>query len=259
MSAVVIYQIYYSEETKRLIEPEYIPYDNSLKTNKYFESQVMCDLVKNNKHLGSQYFGVVSCNLKQKIGNAQTWGRTLRNQDRQSFTPKSFEDFTLNSNADIVTMTKHPPHIVFLVAEKYHRGIMNLANDILKKISTKRVRSDYLKERGLGLNYRIPEMQPSVNQISQRPIYFNYFIARPNIYENYLNTMLIPAMDIMDNDPRIKEMCSAPSGYKEPMSQEDKEILNGLIGFPYYPMYPFICERLINIYVLAHNYTVAQW
>ena len=80
-------------------------------------------------------------------------------------------------------------------------------------------------------------------------IYFNYFVAKPKIYEDYVKNLLEPAMHLMEHDPEIKKLVNVNSHYKKPVTPE----LKAQTGYDYYPLHPFICERLINLYIAKNQ------
>jgi len=229
-----VFQIYFSEETKEKIEPEYIPYYN-YPCSKYFESKVICDLVKAGEHLNSEWFGVLSANLRTKIQTSKLWGKSIANQSMRDFSPGRFENFVKVHKADIASYSKHLPHRVYPSIEKYHPGICEAIQTILQKLK-------------YGVNY---------NMFSYQVIYFNYFIARPHIYEDYVKTLLIPVIDLMETDPQVRALVESDSKYPHSMPDDLAE----QIGFNYWPMHSFICERLINLYLLKNNnkFKLIQW
>jgi len=231
-NTVKVYQVYFKEEQKTKLEPEYIPYYN-YPTTVFFESKIMCDLIDKKAHKNCMYFGVVSHNLRAKVKEAKMWGRTIRNKSLRYFSAKQFEQFVRVNKPDIASYTTHQPHKVFPIAEKFHRGIALATVRLLEKMKFKGYWDD----------------------MSEKVIYFNYFVARPEIYEDYIQTMLKPAIKLMREDPQIKKLVDVNSHYKKPMTDE----LSKQIGYNYWPLHPFICERLINLYILHRNLTFIQW
>jgi len=221
-----IYQIYYKDEQKSGLEPEYIPYYNE-KTTIYFESKVMVDLVNQGKHKNCDYFGVLAPEFRRKIKQTRFWGPTIANKSKRRFSPKEFERYVNSYRPDIATLCSHRPHAVFPVAERFHRGISKAVIKLIEK-----------------LKYKV-----FWDAKSKIIIYFNYFVARPNIYEDYVKNLLEPAIDLMENDREIKKLVNINSNYKKPVTPE----LKAQIGYEYYPLHPFICERLINLYIVKNQ------
>lgn len=80
----------------------------------------------------------------------------------------------------------------------------------------------------------------------KNPIYQNHFAATSEIYKVYVNEWLIPIMGVMQDDAD----CWKNSGYSQ-LAKDDAlkpEQLEALIGVPFYPMTPFLLERLFSIF-----------
>ena len=229
-----VYQIYFDDESRKTLEPEYVPYCNNPATI-FLESKVMCDLIEAGKHRNCEWFGVVSHKLRKKVHGAKFWGRTIANRSRRQFSPKEFESFVRINGADIASYCTHPPHYVYMWAERYHPGICKAVSMLVKK-----------------LNYKI-----WYDQKNKYVIYFNYFVARPSIYEDFVYTLLKPSIHLMQHDPDVRALCNVNSRYRHPMPESLKE----QTGYDYWPMHPFICERLINLYLIKnnHKFNFVQW
>ena len=231
---VKVYQIYYDDDSKQRLEPEYMPYLNN-PTSIFFESQVMCDLIKKDAHKNCEWFGVVSHRLRKKVQQSKFWGRSIANRSMRKFSPKEFEHYIRTNKADIASFCKHPSHAVFPWAEKYHPGICKATYALIRK-----------------LKYKV-----WYDQKSRDVIYFNYFLARPAIYADFVNTLLRPAINLMKNDKEIKALCKINSRYPKPVPVGVRD----QTGYDYWPMFPFIAERLINLYLIKNNnkFSFIQW
>ena len=229
-SLVKIYQIYYRDDQQD--DLEYIPFYN-YPTTVFFESMVMCRLIEDGCHLDGRYFGVVGPNFRKKIRQSKSWGPTIANKSRTTFTPAEFERLVDHYNPDLAGMCTHMAHAVFPIAERFHKGISVATIKILEKINYK----TYWDGK------------------SDKPVYFNYFVARRDVYERYVKELLRPAIDVMTNDKEIKKMVEIDSGYKKKMTPE----LKAQIGYDYYPLHPFICERLINLFIIKNNLKLITW
>lgn len=229
MSALVIYQIYYREEQKK--DLEFIPYYN-YPTTVFFESMVMCKLIEEKKHTG-EYFGVLGPNFRKKIRQSKSWGPTIANKSSVEFSPVQFEKFVKAYKPDVAGMCNHMSHAVYPIAERFHHGISRATIKILEK-----------------LKYRTYWDTKSL-----KPIYFNYFVARSRVYEKYVTEMLRPAIELMSNDKEIIKLVNIDSGYKKKVTPELRE----QIGYEYYPLQPFITERLINLFIARENLKIITW
>jgi len=223
---VKVYQIYYKQDQLAGLEPEFIPYHNE-KTTIYFESKIMVDLVNQGKHKDADYFGVISPTFRRKIKQTKYWGPTIANKSKRAFSPKEFEKYVNSFKPDIATLCSHQPHAVFPIAERFHKGISIAVIKIIQK-----------------LKYKI-----FWDAKSNIVVYFNYFIAKPKIYEDYVKNLLEPAIHLMEHDPEIKKYVNVNSHYKKPVTPE----LKAQTGYDYYPLHPFICERLINLYIIKNH------
>lgn len=85
-------------------------------------------------------------------------------------------------------------------------------------------------------------------------IYAGQWVAKEHMYKRYVNEILIPAMEFMETDPKMKELAWKDSEYnkraglKQPMLKE-------VTGLDYYPMTTFLLERLPSIVVDNWNLT----
>lgn len=231
---VKVYQIYFNDESKARLEPDYIPYYNNPATI-FLESEVMCKLIEDGKHKDCKWFGVVSHKLRKKVHGAKFWGPSIANRSKRQFSPSEFEKFVRVADADIGSFCTHPPHYVFSWAERYHKGICAATSMLIKK-----------------LKYKI-----WYDQKSLQVIYFNYFVARPHIYEDFVKTLLRPAIELMKHDPDVRTLVNVNSRYRFPIPKA----LTEQTGYTYWPMHPFISERLINLYLIKNynKFRLVQW
>lgn len=91
------------------------------------------------------------------------------------------------------------------------------------------------------------------------PIYENHFIARKEIYHQYVSECLIPVMAFM----REKEVFKADSGYaeKKERDRDGKGIeavkrYRELTGRNDWPIAPFILERLFSIWIKNKDFKI---
>ena len=78
-------------------------------------------------------------------------------------------------------------------------------------------------------------------------------MSKTEIYQDYVKNWLQPAMKAMVEDPELNKYAMSDSNYSN-LAKKDAasaEYLKEKIGIPYYPLAPFILERLFSIYV--HN------
>jgi hypothetical protein len=84
-------------------------------------------------------------------------------------------------------------------------------------------------------------------------IYCNYFIAKKEIWEDFVGNFMIPAIQEMKNDEQMKNIATADHAtYSLPLPQSFIDAT----GYDYYPTAPFMLERLINVYTVMKNLKV---
>ena len=186
----------------------------------FFENSVISELVSASK---SDKIAVCSWKLKQKM-------RWYIGQ------PREITQELLESDYDVISFTRNTRHHrVFEAAEQNHKGFMHAFDKILGAIGKKR---------------------PGV---IKNAIYQNHFSARTEIYKDYVTNYLDPAMDVMKNDSEINKLIMADSNYSTLTSKRPEHLkeLQDKIGIPYYPLAPFLLERLFSVYVQNEKINVS--
>lgn len=218
-----VFQIYFHERHRPLLEAEYLPIYNYAPT-KYFESQVIADLIEAGQHKGSDYFGVVSYKLREKIGIMKNNWRdhpNIANHSTQEFTPEEFKRQLYDKMPDAMSFQCHQGHDIVLKAQEFHPKFMQLWTYIMNRIGF-----------------------PWKPTIIANVFYCNFFIAKSEIYEAYVKEMLLPAMDLMDRMTTSSGIWD-DSGYRN--TQLPPEVQKRL-GVKYWPYHPFLCERMFSWY-----------
>lgn len=83
-------------------------------------------------------------------------------------------------------------------------------------------------------------------------IYSGQWVAKEEVYKRYVNEILIPAMNYMETDPKMKEYAWVDSQYDK-RGGLNKSKLKEVSGLDYYPMAVFMLERLPSIVVENWN------
>jgi hypothetical protein len=84
-------------------------------------------------------------------------------------------------------------------------------------------------------------------------IYCNYFIAKKEIWEDFVENFMIPVIQEMKNDERMKSIATTVhSAYQQDLPRSFIDAT----GYDYYPLAPFLLERLINVYTVMRNLKV---
>jgi hypothetical protein len=214
---VEFYQIYFRDEQKSAIYPFAKPYFNERLTI-FFENSVIKDLV-----LASEAEKIAVCSWKLREKFRYYIGK------RRELTVE-----VLESDYDVLSFTKNTSqHTMLHAADKWHVGF---------RLTMKRI----LDEVGIKMPGEV-----------RTPIYQNHFSARREIYQDYVKTYLSPCMEVMSNHPEIKEMVLVDSNYSSlNKAGATPEYLKEKIGVPFYPIAPFLLERLFSIYVFNEKINV---
>lgn len=209
-------QIIYKDEQASSCFPFATLYFNNILT-RYFENSVIKSIVN---EATTDKISVCSWKLKEKlrwyIGNHRELTQEV-----------------LESDYDVLAFTKNTSHHQMLSsANVHHPGF----REILKKIS-------------VLSGIKMPDEV-------RTPIYQNHFSAKTEIYQDYVRDYLEPVMFLMENEPEINEMVMRDSNYSALNKQDaaKSDWLMEKIGLPYYPLSPFILERLFSIF--CHNHKI---
>lgn len=217
--AAELTQIIYDDSQRTACYPfAKIHFNHSLTI--FFENSIIVDVVSASK---ADKIAVCSWKLSEKM----KWyiGR-----------PRPITEELLNSEYDVLSFTKNTTHHTMLAAaDKWHPGFNGTMSKILSEIGVK--------------------MPGEV----KKPIYQNHFSASREIYRDYVRTYLKPAMEVMKNVPEINKLSMVDSNYSklDKASPEKLKSLKEKIGIDYYPMAPFLLERLFSIYVYNKKINVA--
>ncbi len=217
-----IWQVYYNQQTKANCFKDWHLYNNDTLTE-HFENSVIVDLYHKGEVTKDEYFGLFSHKVKQKI---------LFKEDGMILSPESLKTVISGSKADVYSFFKRrkQQNIVYQ-AENYHKGFIDLVDTIMD-------------ETGF-----MPKTPTRLKNI----VLFNHFVARSEIYQQYIEELLIPAMGIL-------EKCEAAyndAKYKK-IDQETRTKFLNAFGVPYYPYHPFILERLPSIFFEKYKYNFKQ-
>jgi hypothetical protein len=227
LNNIKAYQIYYDESQKDSLSHGFIPHFNA-KATVHLESGIICDLVNRGECSNCDYFGVFSWNLKNKIKtiNFCTWGDKVN--EYNGFDLLTINTFNYNKHKHFPPLEKHYPR-------KLHGTIWSAFDLLLKKLYEQNI---------------LPNRQYLVE--CKKYIYCNYFIAKKNIYLDYVNSLLNPAIDLSQTDDELNSMImQLDLEYNLPPKRFVEDT-----GFTTYPKIPFILERLINVYIEAHKLKV---
>lgn len=220
MQLLKVYQIYFKEEQKELLEAEYTPYYNE-ECSVYFENQVIKNLITADAHTESEYFGIVSYKLREKIGVVmkERWANrpNIANHSLKEFTPALFETEIESHRPDVMSFQRHPGHDSVGYANQFHPNFSKYFTEIMIRI---------------GIGYAPVHLE--------NVFYCNYFAAKSEIYEKYVKEMLAPAMEVMNGMPELMGNSNYPNALVKELGQR--------WGISHYPYHAFLCERMFSYF-----------
>ena len=195
---------------------EYERYDNShIKTiedkSYLFEYNPIIDITS--KQIEEEYLGIFS--YKFYIKNLVTKKKLLQRLE----SPIKFEIYGLSKFSN-----KNQFGLDF--AEKAHPGFSDIFYPLCED---------------LGLTTKQPEYM----------IHSNFFIAKTEIYKDYVNSVVIPAIELMET--KYKDLCWRKCEYRG----ASKNIFE-LTGLNHYTFHTFVLERLINQYYTTKKLNFKQ-
>jgi hypothetical protein len=214
------YQIYYDEASRAACYPEFELYENKVCTP-FFENQIIIELIKQGRHIGVDYFGVFSGHFKNKILGAK---------DGSRITPQYIFD---NLEGDVISFFRHHKNKnVVNKAEVHHPGFKRAMVNLLNRIG----------------------FDADLEKDTRFTVYQNHFIARSEVYHEFVKTLLEPAVKEMQNkdNKELQNIIWQDSGYHKKKNMPEK--LKQELGVPYYPYHTFICERLFSIFLNKHTH-----
>jgi len=153
-----LYQIYYNENSKKNLDPKFLPLDNSANINDgWMEYSAIRNVLLNKKFKNGAYIGFFSTRLKEKTGLGYKdilSSIEKRSELIYSFSP-AFQSSTLFKNS-------------FLQGDHWHPGLLKLATIYSKKVNL-----------NIDLNNLV--------QDDTRIIFSNYFVAKYEFWLEWFN------------------------------------------------------------------------
>lgn len=204
-----IYSIVYSENQ----QVEYTRYDNShIRTPEQksylFEYGPMVDIITNHS-IEEDYLGIFSWKFLGKT--------TL-------FKKKLFLLLDNNPGFDAYAFCNAKFRNGYLAfTESYHPGFKDIFYPLCEE---------------LGLQVSEPQI----------PIYSNFFILKTELYKDYVNTIIKPAIELLET--KFKDLAWRDAKYTSGLNAED---LKKFTGLDHYTYHTFVLERLINQYITNKN------
>lgn len=215
------YQIFYKVDQLDKLYPFAIPYKNEELTD-YFENSVIAEIVP---VCNSDLISVCSWRLKQKRGDY-----ALGLNGDMSLT----EDKILSADYDIAVLTpRSNRHQPLLMAREWHGPVWGEAFDVFK---------DFLSSIGIKIKGEL-----------SKAIYENHFVAKKEIYHEYVNRCLNPAISFCEE----REVFKLDSGYvRKKRDRLEVEEYQMKTNRKDWPIAPFILERLFSIWVEGKGFKI---
>lgn len=222
-----IYQIYYDESQIPKLDKGFNHLYNP-KGNEYLENQVIIDNIKDSK---GEYTGFVSHKFKEKT-----------NFDREKISK-------MEEGYDVYTFfgsLKNKEHYLYNM-NRWHEGTLEALQLIFEAVG---IDKDYCEV------HKNNKQKKPIREI----VYQNHFIAKTEIYKKYVEQMLLPCVNEMKKEGTyLSKLLWRDSKYSY-AKKVPNEVKMKVFGVPYYPLHPFICERLFSIWLTINkNVTVKQY
>jgi hypothetical protein len=211
------YQILYKEEQRSKLFPFAKPYFNESLTI-FFESEPIRKLVMEST---ADKIGVCSWKLARKLGTRVGLRRPL--------TPD-----VLNSDFQILSLTQN---------SKKHTMLAHLYQWHPKS-------KDALTLLWQKLGFKLPGE-------AKNPIYQNSFLSTREIYRDYVENFLSPAMELTLKDEELNKLMLQPSGYGRLSKDCDMKSVKAKLGMDDYPLTPFILERCFCLFAQVKGYQIS--
>lgn len=223
------FQVYFKEEQKERLYDFAIPYFNETLTDS-FENSIIADLVPKSE---ADYIAVCSWRLRQKRSESST-PMVLNGELGLS------KEKILSHDFDVAILTpRHPDYRPLDKAANWHGKAWADAFTVFV--------SGFLNPLGV----RVPDV--SKEEDLTYAIHENHFIARREIYQDYVQNVLTMAIRFCEQSSIFKQ----DSGYiyKKRDRQEIKDYQEKS-GRTDWPIQPFILERLFSIWINDKGFKV---
>jgi hypothetical protein len=211
-----IYQLYYKDEQKTKLFPFSIPVKTEGLTI-FFENYWITELVKASN---SEKIGVCSWKLRDKLRRNVGLAKTLTEID-------------INGDYQVLSLTRN---------SKKHQMLAHLYHWHPKS-------REAMTLLWSKLGYKLPGE-------AKNPIYQNAFLAKTEIYRDYVDNFLSPAMKLITEDQELNLLMISPSGYGKLSREADLKSVKEKLGLMDYPLAPFILERCASLFFQMKGYQI---
>lgn len=223
------YQIYFKDEQLKELYDFATPHRNETCTD-FFENDVIKNLVPETE---AKYICVASWRLKEKrLSGLCPIILKFHLKDDLS------EEKILKQDADIMNLRPFSPsHKMLHNAAAWHGG----------------QKHNYSWDNAIAELKKFMHIPTEVNT----PIYENHFIARKEIYHDYVTNCLHPVMQFMSGNSAF----FSDSGYAEKKGRREPSAVEQYrkeTGRQDWPIAPFVLERLFSIWINDKNFKIVN-
>lgn len=221
-----IRQIYHKESQLPglTFEPEYNPVRPGDLSYLFMESDVIRRCYLSGFHRGHRFSGVLAPGFVRKFDfliDAKTdfWANRMTTFDRRQFT-----EILNNSDADVVSLLQTKPHDPVWIGARFH--------------------GEYFRSVFEAALYTMDVSYKA--WWCEHPIYFNYFVATEQFWDGFGAWMQAFITTILE-DPRMCHWATSNSYYQK------RWRLSKEFGIDWWPLMPFLAERLVSVFVMHTN------
>lgn len=216
-----VLQVYFDEQSKsNCLDNVELIYND--KCTPYFENKIIVDNIDKNTE---DYFGVFSPHFKYKILPVAGMSRM------------SYEYIKTQLDSDVISFFKHHrTKNMIKQAEEYHPRF-TIGMELL------------LSAIGVDLN---------LNLDTRFIVYQNHFVAKKEVYNDYVENWLKPAIVAMEDkdNSELQNILWQDSNYHKKKNMSDR--LKRDLGVNYYPYHTFILERLFSLYLNKNKHITCR-
>jgi hypothetical protein len=220
-----VHQCFFDDRFKNRLDPGFIPYFNE-RVSRFFENDVIVELIRAGKHKASDYFGVFSWRFSEKIPLRSQIIFDLMQEDGYEADVYSFFEGTHSGLGP-------EGHNIWTLGETYHPGLVEAGEILLKRLG----------------------MRVDLRHLTTPVIYQNHFICRSDLYERYVHELLQPAIRGLSNS-NDRELQKAISRDAQYVTNLKPAVSAEVFGRPYFSLEPFLCERLFSTWAALQSLNV---
>lgn len=227
-SLTFIQIIYKEEQRSSCYDFAHVHFNTRLTDS--FENDVICNLIPG---LKSDYLGIASWRLKQKRSEAST--PQVLNHRLELTREKIIE-----SDFDVAILTPRRPSFKMLdSASNWHGTVWQDTFSLFK--------TGFLNPRSIS----VPDIE--AGEDVKHAIHENHFIARNEIYQEYVKDVLAPAIEFCNLHHEFKQDSGYVNKKRDLEEVREYQKKSGRIDWP---IQPFILERLFSIWINDKNFNV---